>query len=102
MTRQAENNRVDKTLRKLSLDKETPKGVFILLLLLFFFSVFLTTKISASGDTTVLFGIPFETKSFTGIASMLGNICLICLAMLFRKTGYFTALILLVLQFPLM
>lgn len=102
MTRQAENNRVDKTLRKLSLDKETPKGVFILLLLLFFFSVFLTTKISTSGDTTVLFGIPFETKSFTGIASMLGNICLICLAMLFRKTGYFTALILLVLQFPLM
>ena len=102
MTRQAENNRVDKTLRKLSLDKETPKGVFILLLLLFFFSVFLTTKISTSGDTTVLFGIPFETKSFTGIASMLGNICLICLAMLFRNTGYFTALILLVLQFPLM
>ena len=102
MTRQAENNRVDKTLRKLSLDKEAPKGVFILLLLLFFFSVFLTTKISTSGDTTVLFGIPFETKSFTGIASMLGNICLICLAMLFRKTGYFTALILLVLQFPLM
>ena len=102
MTRQAENNRVDKTLRKLSLDKEAPKGVFILLLLLFFFSVFLTTKISTSGNTTVLFGIPFETKSFTGIASMLGNICLICLAMLFRKTGYFTALILLVLQFPLM
>ena len=102
MTRQAENNRVDKTLRKLSLDKEAPKGVFILLLLLFFFSVFLTTKLSTSGDTTVLFGIPFETKSFTGIASMLGNICLICLAMLFRKTGYFTALILLVLQFPLM
>ena len=102
MTRQADKNRVDKTLRKLSLEKEAPKSVFILILLLFFFSVFLTSKISTSDNTTVLFGITFEIKSFTGIASMLNNICLVCLAMLFRKTGYFTALALLVLQFPIM
>ena len=102
MARQPENNRVDKTLRKLSLDKETPKGIFVLLLLLFLASVVLTSKISTSDGTMVLFDITFEIKSFTGIFSLLANICLICLALLYRKTGYFTALILLVLQFPIM
>lgn len=102
MTRKADNNRVDRTLRKLSLDKEAPKGVFILLLVLFLISVILTSKISTSEGTTVFFGITFETKSFTGIFSMMANICLVCLAMLFRRTGYITALALLVLQFPVM
>ena len=64
--------------------------------------MFLTSRIALSDETTYLFGIPFENKSFTGIFSMMGNICLICLAMLFRRTGYFTALAMLVLQFPLM
>lgn len=102
MAKQPENNRVDKTLRKLSLDKEAPKGVFVLLVVLFVFSIFLTSSISRSEATAVIFGIPFEIKSFTGISSMLGNICLICLAMLYRKTGYLTALALILLQFPLM
>ena len=102
MTRQTDNNRVDKTLRMLSLNREAPKSAFVLLLLLFAISVFLTSRIATSDEITYLFGIPFENKSFTGIFSMMGNICLICLAMLFRKTGYFTALGLLVLQFPMM
>ena len=102
MTRQSDNNRVAKTLRKLSLNREAPKSAFILLLILFFISMFLTSRIALSDETTYLFGIPFENKSFTGIFSMMGNICLICLAMLFRRTGYFTALAMLVLQFPLM
>ena len=102
MARQTDNNRVDRTLRKLSLNREAPKSAFILLLMLFAISIFLTSRIATSEDTTYLFGIPFENKSFAGIFSMMGNICLICLAMLFRKTGYFTALALLVLQFPLM
>ncbi len=102
MARQTDNNRVDRTLRKLSLNREAPKSAFILLLMLFAISIFLTSRIATSEDTTYLFGIPFANKSFAGIFSMMGNICLICLAMLFRKTGYFTALALLVLQFPLM
>ena len=102
MMKQQDNNRVDKTLRMLSLNREAPKSAFILLLMLFFISVFLTSKTALSEGTTYLFGIPFENKSFTGIFSMMGNICLICLAMLFRRTGYFTALGLLVMQFPLM
>ena len=102
MTRQTDNNRVDKTLRMLSLNREAPKSAFVLFLILFAISVFLTSRIATSDEITYLFGIPFENKSFTGIFSMMGNICLICLAMLFRKTGYFTALGLLVLQFPMM
>lgn len=86
----------------MSLNREAPKSAFILLVMLFAISIFLTSRIATSEDTTYLFGIPFANKSFAGIFSMMGNICLICLAMLFRKTGYFTALALLVLQFPLM
>ena len=66
MARQTDNNRVDRTLRKLSLNREAPKSAFILLLMLFAISIFLTSRIATSEDTTYLFGIPFENKSFAG------------------------------------
>lgn len=94
------NNGVDKTLRRLSLERETPKSAFILLLLLYGIAMFLTissartqAEISVLGET-----IPFN--SLTGVFSMLGNTCIIILVMLFRKVGYFTSMILLFIQLP--
>lgn len=94
------NNGVDKTLRRLSLERETPKSAFILLLLLYGIATFLTissartkAEISVLGET-----IPFN--SLTGVFSMLGNTCIIILVMLFRKVGYFTSMILLFIQLP--
>ena len=95
-------DRSAKTLKKLSLNKEAPKSAFILLVLLFVITLFLTSKISRTPGEIILFGYPFECNSFAGVFSLLGNTCLVCLALLFRKTGYFTALFLLINQFPIM
>lgn len=95
-------DRSAKTLKMLSLKKEAPKSAFILLVLLFIITVFITSKISRTSGEIILFGTPFEYSSFVGVFSLLGNTCLVCLGLLFRKTGYFTALFLLLNQFPIM
>ena len=102
MTRQTENNRVDKTLRKLSLDKEAPKSAFILLLLLYAISSALTVAVARNPGTINLFGLPIEYTSLTGVFSLLSNICVICLTVLFRKKGYFVSLFLLLSSVPAM
>ena len=94
------NNGVDKTLRNLSLKREAPKSAFILLLLLYGIASFLTTATSRTPGEGVFFGIPVAFTSLTGVFSMLGNICVICLVLLFRKLGYFTALALVIFSVP--
>ena len=95
-------NDIDKTLKNLSLNRETPKSAFILLLLLYFIATFLTMRTSTSQGVFELFGTPIAYSSFAGVYSMLGNICIICLVTLFRRVGYIVSLGLLLLQFPMM
>lgn len=93
---------VDKTLRNLSLKRETPKSAFVLLLLIYAISAVLTTMSSRIRGQVVLFDIPFEYSSLTGVFSLLSNTCAICLVMLFHKVGYITAMILVCSSFPMM
>ena len=44
---------------------------------------------------------PLPISSFAGVFSSIGNLCIISLVILFRKKGFITSLILLLLQFPL-
>lgn len=93
---------VDKTLRNLSLKRETPKSAFVLLLLIYAIAAVLTTMSSRIRGQVVLFDIPFEYSSLTGVFSLLTNTCAICLVMLFHKVGYITAMILVCSSFPMM
>ena len=93
---------VDKTLRNLFHKKETPKSAFVLLLLIYALSAVLTTMSSRIRGHVVLFDIPFEYSSLTGVFSLLSNTCAICLVMLFHKVGYITAMILVCSSFPMM
>ena len=95
-------NGVDKTLRNLSLKRETPKSAFILLLLIYAIAAFLTTMSSRIRGQVVLFGIPFEYSSLTGVFSLISNTCAICIAMLFHKVGYITSMVLVCSSFPMM
>lgn len=99
MTKRA-NNGVDKTLRQISLNRETPKSAFILLLLLYGIAMFLTIASARFNGMITLFGSELPFSALTGVFSMLGNTCIIVLVMLFRKVGYFTSLFLLVAQMP--
>ena len=95
------NYNIDKTLNNLALKKETPKSAFILLLLLYAIATFLTMKASTTRGVVTIFGTPVNYSSFSGVFSMLANICIICLVTLFRRVGYFVSMCILVLQFPM-
>ena len=89
-------------MRDLSLKKETPKSAFILLVILYVISTILTIVASRSEGYIIAFDNEIRYASFAGVFSSLSNMCVICLAVLFRRTGFITALVMLCLQFPMM
>ena len=94
------NINIDKTLEKLTLNKGVPKFVFALLIIFFFVGNYLTVTAAASKNIINFLGIKIPLSAFTGVFSSLANIAIIFLAVLFWKVGYYTALILLLIQFP--
>ena len=96
------NSNIDKTLKNLSLNKEAPKSAFILLVLLYTITSFLTTRTSVMQGSMAIGDQMIRYNSFAGVFSMLGNICIICLVMLFRRVGYIVSMAAIILQFPLM
>ena len=96
------NSNIDKTLKNLSLRKEAPKSAFILLLLLYSIATFLTMRTSTMQGFVEVGDQMIRYNSFAGVFSMLGNICIICLVMLFRRVGYIVSMAVIVLQFPIM
>ena len=96
------NSNIDKTLKNLSLNKEAPKSAFILLVLLYAITSFLTTRTSVMQGSMAIGDQMIRYNSFAGVFSMLGYICIICLVMLFRRVGYIVSMAAIILQFPLM
>lgn len=96
------NSNIDKTLKNLSLNKEAPKSAFILLVLLYSIATFLTMRTSTMQGSIEVSGQMLRYNSFAGVFSMLGNICIICMVMLFRRVGYIVSMTTLLMQFPIM
>lgn len=96
------NSNIDKTLKNLSLNKEAPKSAFILLVLLYTITSVLTTRTSVMQGSIAIGDQMIKYNSFTGVFSMLGYICIICLVMLFRRVGYIVSMAAIILQSPLM
>ena len=96
------NNNIDKTLKTLSLNKEAPKSAFILLVLLYSIATFLTMRTSMMQGSMELGGQMVRYSSFSGVFSMLGNICIICMVMLFRRVGYIVSMAAIIIQLPVL
>ena len=95
------NKNIDDTLKLLSLHKGVNKGFFFMLLALYAIATFGIYKAAhAAGDITYVMGYDIPTTAFTGVFSSLGNICIICLTVFFRKTGYVMSMLLMIMQFP--
>ncbi|MBR4556904.1 MAG: bifunctional diguanylate cyclase/phosphodiesterase [Clostridiales bacterium] len=95
-------NNMDKVMHDLNIKKEAPLSAFILLLVLYTLATFFTIAASRTRGTIVVFDNQVAIASFAGAFSSMSNICVICLAVLFRKPGFIISLILLLLQFPMM
>ena len=91
---------IDNTLEKLYRKKEAPKWGFIVIVLGFFLCSIFTTKLARSQEVINLFGNKVPLAIFTGVLSALTNMCIVSLVVFYRRIGYFTAVGLLVTQFP--
>ena len=93
----------DETLRGLSIHKGFPKSAYFLFLLLYILAIVVVNKTARNHDAALMImGAPVPVTAFTGVFSALGNVCIIFLAVFYRKLGYFTALIACLIQFPIL
>ena len=95
-------NNMDKVMRDLNRKKEAPLSAFVILLVLYTISTFFTIAASRTEGFILVFDNKVAIASFAGAFSSLSNICIICLAVLFRKPGFVISLVMLLLQFPAM
>lgn len=92
---------IDNTLSDLSVSREYSKGVYFLLVFIYLLTSVIVSMIARSGGFIRIGGNQAPISSFTGIFSSLSNICVIFLVVFFKKTGYVTSLVVILLQFPL-
>ena len=98
----------ERTLRKLSTHKESPKFMFVVLLVLYFATMYALTRIGRAtagpfnGPPPGLdfLGMNIPIQSFAGVFASLGNICFIYLVVFYKKVGFYTTLSILVVTFP--
>ena len=93
---------VKETMERLSGFRRVPKAGFALLLAMYLLASIGTMRISRAQEVVMLFGNPLPLASLTGVFSSMANFFLIFLAVLYGRRGFYTALGILALQFPLL
>ena len=96
------HNGAEKLMERLSGNRAPSIAGFVALLLLYVAAYVFTARSSHAQDVVMLFGHPTPIASFTGVFSTLGNFCIIFLVVFYGKTGFFTALGLLLVQLTLL
>ncbi len=89
-------------LEKLAIRKQAPRNGYVLIILLYLVATLFLSKTARNEGLVMMLGKQIPISSFTGVLSAIGNICIIFLVVFYRKTGYFTAIALLLLQFPML
>ncbi len=92
--------KIDKSLREILIGKSVPKSAYFLLLVLYGVATMFVVRSTGAVGTVRIFGLEVPKLAFTGVYSSLANMCVIFLVVLFRKTGYITAMIILISQIP--
>ena len=92
---------IDNTLKNIYKSKGNPKFLFVLLLFLYAIAYFFVIKAALMQGEFTIFGGEIPYAFFAGVFTTFANFCIIFLVLLFKKAGFFTALSILVLQFPM-
>lgn len=94
--------KMDGTLKKLSLSRDPPKWMFVVILLLYLAATLAITTVSRNRGMVMVGSYSIPVVTFTGVFSALSNICIIFLVIFFKGPGFLTAMVILILQFPRM
>ena len=91
---------IEKTLDKLSNRKKAPIYWYFTLLVLYLLTS-MVTSMSAGAHTIIrILGTQLAVYTFAGVFSALSNICIIFMVVYHRKLGFYTALMVLIVQIP--
>jgi len=98
----------ESTFKQLSTHKESPKFMFVVLLLLYVGANIALTRVAMAAAGPFegpppgidFMGMHIPIQTFAGVFSSLGNICFIYLVVFYKKLGFYTALSILIGSFP--
>ncbi|MBR2523470.1 MAG: EAL domain-containing protein [Clostridiales bacterium] len=96
------NTTIANTMRDLSLSNSAPKGAYFILVALFLVSQFFVTQASRNHIDITIFGVPAQMSDFTGVFASISNALTFFLTVFYRKTGFITSLVFLIVQQPMM
>lgn len=102
MKKDKDNKKIlERTIERLSARKKAPLAGYIILLVLYIVGSVTVSILARSKSEIPFFGIPVPFYSFAGVFSVISEICVLFMAFYYGKKGFFTALILLILQTPM-
>ena len=92
---------IDLTLKEISRQKESPKSLYVLLLLCYVVISVNVVKVARNPGDFMIAGQAVPLSNFAGVLTSFANVFIVCLVVFFRKVGFFTALALVVGQVPM-
>ncbi|MCR4791659.1 MAG: bifunctional diguanylate cyclase/phosphodiesterase [Lachnospiraceae bacterium] len=92
---------ISRTLDRLYDSKSSPNHGFVCLLVLYFVTTFIVSTSANALSEITIFGHSLPVYSFAGVFSAVANICVILLAVYYDKKGFLCALVVLLVQIPM-
>ncbi|MCR5788834.1 MAG: bifunctional diguanylate cyclase/phosphodiesterase [Lachnospiraceae bacterium] len=93
---------LEKTLDSLAFQREAPKGLFFVLVILYV-ALSVAVRITSTSQAVIMLGQnPVPLSVFTGVFSTVSNLCIILMVFFCGKAGFVTSIIILVIQYPML
>ena len=89
----------ERVINRLSEQHKKPMIFFVIIVFLYMTSTILTSVTASQSVTINLFGLTIPVYTFAGVLSAISEICIIFMAFYYGKLGYFTAIVLQIIQF---
>ncbi len=89
----------ERVINRLSEQRQRPMIFFVIIVFLYMTSTILTSVTAGQSVTINLFGLTIPVYTFAGALSAISEICIIFMAFYYGKLGYFTAIVLQIIQF---
>ena len=84
------------------LTKKPSYFIFVLLLILYVCATYFVTVLARSPYSISIFDTDVPISEFSGVLTAMANICVIVMVVFFKKLGFISSLILLIIQFPVL
>lgn len=100
MNRSKDNRVIERTIDDISSGRKLPDFAFFFVLFLCILANIITSATANTDFSMLIGGVEIPVYVFAGVFSSVSNICIIFMAVLFGKKGYYSSLTILLIQIP--